>query len=155
MRGSPAAQVNRMEAWVVEHGYRESGARPCVHGLLHGACHHQSSVDRGLPDCWSRPDFLDHVRLWRTRDGRRFLLAHSYHARRVVEGQATTFAARHGLRWAVLSDDDWYGFGTTPIRLWLDPCDRRPERVRIDRRIGVEAPGSGETESELRASRGD
>ena len=122
--------TNRMRAWAAEHGYRELGARPCVHGLLYGRCR---PVFPYFSDCYVRCSFLDHVRIWRTRDGGRFLLAHSYASPPDIEAAAAAYAAEHGLRWAVLPEDDWYGFGTTPIRLWRDPSLLAPVNPRTRR----------------------
>jgi len=107
------------DEWRSRWGIRESFASRCPHALKVGRCAVRV-CDQGIG--WH--DFLDHARMWRYSDGRLFLLAHVYDWSAEKEEDAALWAATHGLSWAVLEPDGWYGHGTTPIRFWYEPQHR-------------------------------
>lgn len=66
--------------------------------------------------CHSR-DYFDHTNLWVPADpgDRPFLLSHPYH---FDEEAVAAYASAHGLSLELDEPgDNWYGAGTTPVRL--------------------------------------
>lgn len=111
-----------LQRWAETRGVKESHRRwsDCLHGLV-GRGAPSRSMNCGCPRGDS--ELLDHARLW-NRGGRpAFLLAHVYgDVSPWSEGwvRAQEYADAFGVR-VVVGDpaDDWYGFGTTPLRYEL------------------------------------
>jgi hypothetical protein len=124
----------RAREWAAQCGVKESQRwyRDCLHGLTGQRPRSGLSLNCDCPRGDS--ETLDHSRLW-NRDGKpAFLLAQVYgdvSPESVGAARVAEYAASFGVR-AVIGDpaDDWYGFGTTPVR--YEPC---PPLTEHDKRV--------------------
>ena len=115
---SELQRLQRVDTWVCRDA--------CV---LFSRRRRRNECYEGVPDHY---ETLDHANVWRREDGSRFILAHVY--AHDVPLAARTWALEQGLR--LISDplDDWYGYGTVPLRYYpIDPSSPRPTSDRRER----------------------